>query len=103
MPPENGTETLEASIAGQKVKLATKHINDLLTLLIAIAMGVLLWVMWSHQQDAKEAGQAFVQSIKEQTNVMKEQTTVAREQNCLLRIKPELRDRDPEFCRNISK
>jgi hypothetical protein len=42
-------------------------VNLIVTVLSAIGIALLVWIAVGHQQDAREAGAAFVAAIKEQT------------------------------------
>src|SRR5688572_7348554 len=93
--PETGE--LTAKVAGQELALKGVSINTIATVVTLIAVGVLLYIAFSHAQDSRDAGAAFVGAIKEQTTAIKEATQVQREGNCLAVVK------DPEQCRRITR
>lgn len=85
---------LEADIAGQKFKY-TGPLNTLFTILAAFGVGLLIYMTYTHANDAKETSKAFVDAIKEQTAAIKEQTAAQREANCLAIFK------DPVNCQRL--
>lgn len=95
---EGGAGTsVDAEIAGQKLRVTGASVNLIITLLGCIAAIVTAVLVWGHIQEAREAGREFVQAVKEQTAVQREQTAVMREQTCVMSQK------DAEWCRRFSR
>lgn len=97
------TGELDAEIAGQKFILKNVSLATMATIATLILTSLIAYVLYTHQVDAKEAGQAFVSAIKEQTAAVKDQTVAAREQNCLMRFSQNERQQQAEFCKTISR
>lgn len=97
MSGEQNIGELDAQIAGQKLNIKNAPINTLATVATLIIVCLIAYVLFTHQQDTREAGAAFVGAVKEQTTAVKEQTMALREQNCLAR------KIDPETCRSIAR
>lgn len=96
------TGELDAVIAGQKVSLKNVSINTIATAATLIIVCLIAYVLYTHQQDAREASASFVMAIKEQTTVQKEQTTVMREANCLQSYQGPAAEKGP-FCKTIAR
>jgi hypothetical protein len=93
---------LDATIAGQKLSLRNVSLNTLATVLTLLIVILIAYVLYTHQQDAKEASAGFVTAIKEQTIVQREQTVVMREANCLQGYQGPP-DGKASFCKTISR
>lgn len=98
--PDNVGE-LDAEIGGQKFKY-NGPINTLATIATLVLVILCLYVLWSHQQDARDASSAFVSAVKEQTTVQREQTVVMREANCLQSYQGP-GDGKATFCKQIAR
>lgn len=94
---------VEAETAFGKYKIKGTDVNNLLTILIFAGVLLLIYAMWAHTGDARDANIAFVSAVKEQTVAVKDQTIAAREQNCLLRFPPEVREQRVDFCRQVAR
>lgn len=99
---ESQVEELSADIAGQKLTLKNAPINTIATVATMVLVVLCLYVLWSHQQDARDASAAFVTAIREQTSVQKEQTVVMREANCLQSYQGP-GDGKANFCKQIAR
>lgn len=97
---ENGD--LDATIAGQKISLKNVSVNTIATVATLIIVTLIAYVLYTHQQDAREASAGFVTAIKEQTTVQKEQTTVMREANCLQSYQGPPAEK-ASFCKSIAR
>ena len=98
-PPQEVT----ADTAIGKFAFKGSSLNTLATVATLILTCVIAYVLYLHQQDSREAGNAFVGAIKEQTLAVKEQTVAAREQNCLMRFEMRERAERAEFCKQIAR
>jgi len=101
----NGTaiEEVSAEVAGQKIRITGQRLNDLFTILTFVLICLIGYVLYTHQQDAKDAAKEFVGAIKEQTIAVREQTVAARENNCLQRFEQKDRPQQYEFCKQLSR
>lgn len=97
---EGTNSSVEISTKGLKV--SGHDVNLIVTVLSAIGIALLLWVGWTHQQDAREASAAFVGAIKEQISAQREQTAVMREANCLTSYQGPPDQKGP-FCRQVTR
>lgn len=98
---ENGE--LEASIAGQSISLKNVSINTIATVATLIGVALVAYIVFTHQQDTKEASGQFVAALREQTIALKDQTIAAREQNCLMRFDQKERSERADFCKQIAR
>jgi hypothetical protein len=87
-------ETVDAEIAGQKVKLTGTNLNNLFTVLVFILVCLIAYVLWGHTGDAKEASKFLAEAIKDQTQATREQTCVY--------TMPQT-GATPELCKRISR
>lgn len=90
-------EELDAQIAGQRLTLKNAPVNTIVTLATFVLVILIAYVIYTHQQDAREANATFLAAVREQTLAVKEQTNALREQNCVARKV------DPETCRQLSR
>lgn len=97
MSDGQNVEELDAQIAGQRLTLKNAPVNTILTVATFVLVILIAYVLYGHQQDARDANAAFVSAVKEQTGAVKEQTIALREQNCLQRRV------DPETCRQLAR
>ena len=101
---ENGTQELEIGAGDKKFKLRG---SDLLTSVIGmiVCSGLVLlgYVLYEHKTDAKGRDGEIVTVIKEMTGVAKEGVTAQREMNCLISLSQELREKNTEFCKRMSR
>lgn len=100
---EVGTD-IDVEVAGQKVNVKNiPSFQTLLAIFTLVIVSLIAYALWTHEQETKEAGQAFVSAIKDQTAAVREQTTVQREQNCLMRFDMKDRQTNADFCKAIAK
>lgn len=103
----NGDEikSIEAETPLGKFKATGSRLNDLLTTLCTLAVILLVYMVNTHTNNAKEELQKvslnFIAVMKEQTLELRKITRLQREQNCLIAIPPDRRN--PELCRRLSQ
>lgn len=93
---------LSADIAGQHLTLKNAPVNTIATMATLILVSLIAYVLYGHQQDARDGSASFVGAIKEQTMVQKEQTVVLREANCLQSYQGPP-DGKASFCKQIAR
>lgn len=96
-------EVLNVDAKNLTASLKSQSMNTLITLLVAVGVGVLVWQGFTHSQESRDAGVAFVAAIKEQTAAIKDQTSAAREGNCLSRFSDAEKRDKADFCRQIAR
>ena len=111
-------EIVEADTALGKFKISSANMNNLMTVLIFVAVVLGGWQLWAHAGDAKESGKAIAQELKEankavaqelkeankeMTMILREMARATREQNCLLSVPQERRQAMAETCRRIAQ
>lgn len=101
---ENGTQELEVAAGDKKFKLRG---SDLLTSVIGmiVCSGLVLlgYVLYEHKGDAKSRDGEMVTVVKEMTSVAREGVQAQREMNCLIALPQDLREKQSEFCKRMSK
>lgn len=85
----------EVEVTKEGVKVKGRDVSLIILLLVAIGMGVLIYMLHGHTADARSAAEGFVGAVREQTQAIKEQTTELRLNNCLQIFK------DPGNCQRI--
>lgn len=100
-PQPRALTEVEASGPFGRIRFAGKDIHLFVSLVGTFCAVLTVWIIYQHTEDAKEAQRNFSQAVKEQTLAVREQTVVQREQNCLISMPQN--QRDPEFCRRISR
>jgi hypothetical protein len=104
MSEDTGTQELEIGAGDKKLKLRG---SDLLTSVIGmiVCSGLVLvgYILFIHKGDAKDHGEAVVQAVKDMGQTAKEGITVQRELNCLIALPQELREKNQEFCKRLSR
>lgn len=104
MAEENGNGSdVQLEVAGQKLNVRNlKSLNTVATVLTLFGVLMLIYILWMHQQEAKEDSRAFVAAVKEQTTAMREGTAAQREQTCMLKFEISERKVNAEWCRQVS-
>lgn len=99
---QNGSD-VALEVAGQKLNLRNiKSLNAIATI-VGMFVGLLvLYILFTHQQDAKEGYREFVVAIKEQTTAIRDGTAAQREQTCILKFDTQDRKNNAEFCKQVS-
>lgn len=92
---------IENSILG-KLKLTGPTTVLLLLLSAAGASGFGVYVLTSHEVAAKEREVTLVQVLQKSVDAQEKMVKAQREQNCLMRIRPEVRDRDT-ICQKLAE
>ena len=97
----NGVEQeLEVAAGDKKIKIRG---SDWLTI-VGVAVGVLvLYMLFEHKNDAKDASNQFAGVVKEMVVAQKEMVSAQREQNCLIAFSQEVREKNSEFCKRLSR
>ena len=94
------TQELEVSKGDAKIKIRG---SDWLSL-AGVAVGVLMvYMLFEHKTDARDASKQFEGVVKEMVIAQKEMVYAQREQNCLLRFEQKDRTDRSEFCARVSK
>lgn len=96
-------EELDATIAGQKLKLTGANLNTLFTVLGFIGICLIGYVLYMHTAESKEVQTSFVAAVKELTVAQREGTAAAREQNCLISIPEAQREAKADFCKRVTR
>lgn len=96
-------QELDATIAGQKLKLTGANLNTLFTVLGFILSCLIAWVLWQHQTSAASKDDVFVSALKDVATAQRETTTVQREMNCLISIPEAQREAKAEFCKRVTR
>ena len=73
---DGNLQELDATIAGQKLKLTGANLNTLFTILGFIVACLIAYVLYTHTGDTKEASKFLAEAIKDQTVATREQTCV---------------------------
>lgn len=95
MADQGQLQELDATIAGQHLKLTGSNLNTLFTILGFLVSCLIAYVLWSHTGETKEASTALVSALKEQTQVV-------RESNCLQTYRgPD--EQKSNFCKQVSR
>jgi len=103
----NGAD-VAVEIAGQKVNLRNvKSLNTLATVATLFVTCFGVYILFTHQADAREGGKEVAlvlkESNKELSEVLKELARATREQNCLLSLPQEKRNENVELCKRIAR
>lgn len=95
---------VELELGGQKVNVRNvKSVNTILTFLSTLGIGVLCYAFWTHLEDSRSAGAAFVGAIKEQTSAIKDGTQAQREATCYQRYAGHSPQERAEFCKTVTR
>lgn len=85
---------LDAEIGGQKLKYSGP-VNTLVTVLGFVVTCLIGWVLFTHSAETKEASNALVSALKDQTQAL-------RENNCLQTYRgPE--EQKQSFCKQVTR
>jgi len=91
---------------------------EFISILLAIAVAIMGYILWDHSQDAREARaeskqfqrdlvESQRQAISQLVNAQKENVQAQREMNCLISLPQEERRKeflgDNSFCKRISR
>lgn len=97
----NGVEQeLEVAAGDKKIKIRG---SDWLTI-VGVAVGVLvLYMLFEHKNDAKDASNQFAGVVKEMVVAQKEMVSAQREQNCIMVFAQEVREKNSEFCKRMAR
>ena len=98
----NGDTTQEIELGAGDKKLRIRG-SDFLTL-VGVAVGVLMvYMLYEHRGEARDASKQFEGVVKEMVMAQKEMVHAQREQNCLLRFEQKDRTERSDFCARVSK
>ena len=98
----NGDTTQEIELGAGDKKLRIRG-SDFLTL-VGVAVGVLMvYMLYEHRGEAKDASKQFEGVVKEMVSAQREMVHAQREQNCLLRFEQKDRTERSDFCARVSK
>lgn len=97
------TEEVTAKIAGQEISVKSMHLNTLATVASLMMIAVLLFMVFNHMQDAREANAHFTSAVKEFTTVSREQTGAMREYTCMARTDFQDKNAQAEYCRRLGR
>ena len=100
----SGQQELEIGAGDKKFKLRG---SDLLTSVIGmiVCSGLVLlgYVLYEHKGDAKSRDGEIITVIKEMTGVAKEGVIAQREMNCLIALPQDMREKQTDFCKRMSR
>ena len=100
MAEENSVQELEVASGSNRLKIRG---SDWLSLL-GVAVGVLLiYMVYEHKTDAKDASIQFQTVVKEMVVAQRDMVSAQREQNCLIAFSQEVRERNSEFCKRMAR
>jgi hypothetical protein len=95
MNQENGAD-VALEVGGQKLNVRNvKSLNTIATVVTMFLAGLILYIIFTHQQESK-------QDNRDLSSAMREQTTVIREQNCLVKFPEAERRANSDFCKQIT-
>ena len=92
---QNGSD-VALEVGGQKLNVRNiKSLNTIATVVTMFLTGLILYILFTHNQEAK-------QDNRELSVAMREQTAVTREQNCLIKFPENERRANSDFCKQVS-
>ena len=98
----NGDSTQELEVGSGNTKLRIRG-SDWLSL-VGVAVGVLMvYMLFEHKGESKEASHNFQSVVKEMVSAQKEMVQEQRVQNCLIAYSQEQRERNVEFCKRLAR
>ena len=96
MNDQNNGSDVALEIGGQKMNIRNvKSLNTVATVLTLFLCGLILYIIFTHQQESK-------QDNRDLSSAMREQTTATREQTCLLKFPEFERRANSDFCKQVS-
>ena len=96
----DATQEMEVSAGDKKIRIRG---SDVLTL-IGVAVGVLMvYMLFEHKNDARDASNQFQTVVKEMVMAQREMVQEQRVQNCLIAYSQEQRERNVEFCKRLAR
>ncbi len=96
-------EEISAKVAGQEISVKSMHLNTLATVFTLIAVSLLLFMMFTHAEDARQANRDFSAAVKEFTAVSKEQTGAMREYTCMARTDFQDKNAQAAYCSRMGR
>jgi hypothetical protein len=85
-----------------KLKMSGQNVGVFIGLLTLLIVSVTAYAFYGHKEDALMGTAALVKALEKTADVQERMVKAQREQNCLMRIKPDVRDRDT-ICEQLAR
>jgi len=100
---EEQSTSVSAETALGKFSISGAQINTIFTIFGFVLTCLIVWVLFHHQEDARDAAKEFTLAVKELSAAQRESSVIGREQNCLMRFEAKDRAERAEFCKQVSR
>lgn len=108
MENQRDASELEVAVGDKKLRLTTKYIAELISLLLIAVTGVSTTLLYQHTMKSddglKEMAATLKDVVKDLAATNRNMTEAQREMNCLIALPPDKREADYQtgFCKRLA-